>query len=90
MTMASSKTKLTEAQLIEGIIDKMLGAIMKGRFKKIEPILKNASPELARAAAKADKARQEFRKAAAKNMKALGKKNTSTKDLIKKGKLVGI
>ena len=56
MTMASSKSKLTEAQLIEGIIDKMLDAIMKGRLKKVEPILKTASPELVRQAKKADKA----------------------------------
>lgn len=83
MTMASSKSKLTEAQLTEGIIDKMLGAIMKGRLKKIEPILKNASPELARAAKEADQARQEFRKAAEKFMK------TVPKDKKKKVKMVG-
>jgi len=88
--MASSKSKLTEAQLIEGIIDKMLGFIMQGRLDKIEPILKHGSPELKRAAKKADKSRQEFRKAADKFMKSVGKKNVSTKDLIKKGKLVGI
>ena len=86
MTMASSKSKLTEQELTEGIIDKILGAMMKGRLKKIEPILKNASPELKRAAKEADKARQEFRKAADKYMKGLGKKNTSTKDLRKQGK----
>jgi vacuolar-type H+-ATPase subunit E/Vma4 len=85
--MASSKSKLTEAQLIEGIIDKMLDAIMKGRLKKIEPILKNASPELARQAKKADKANQEFKKAAEEFMKArTGKKGTSTADLRKAGK----
>lgn len=89
MTMASSKSKLTEAQLIEGIIDKMLDAIMKGRMDKIEPILKVASPELARQAKKADKARQEFRKAADKYMKGLtGKKQLTTKQKRKLGKLV--
>ena len=36
--MASSKSKLTEQELTEGIIDKMLDAIMSGRLKKIEPI----------------------------------------------------
>ena len=81
--MASSKSKLTESQLIEGIIDKMLGAIMSGRLKKIEPILKNASPELKRAAKEADKARQEFRKAAEKFMK------TVPKDKKKKVTMVG-
>ena len=63
MTMASSKSKLTEAQITEGIIDSILGTIMKGRLDKIEPILKTASPELARQARKADKARQELKKA---------------------------
>ena len=87
MTMASSKSKLTEAQLTEGLIDKILGAVMKGRLKKIEPILKTASPELVRLAKKADKSNQEFRKAADKFMKArTGKKGTSTADLRKQGK----
>ena len=87
MTMASSKSKLTEQELTEGIIDKMLGAIMSGRLKKIEPILKNASPELKRAAKEADKARQEFRKAAEKDFKArTGKKQLSTKQKRKAGK----
>ena len=87
MTMASSKSKLTEAQLIEGIIDKILGAIMKGRLDKVEPILKIASPELVRQAKKADKANQEFRKAAEKDFKArTGKKQLSTKQKRKAGK----
>ena len=88
MTMASSKSKLTEAQITEGIIDSILGTIMKGRLKKIEPILKNASPELARAAKEADQARQELKKAEKAMYKALGKKNVSTADLRKAGKLV--
>ena len=88
MTMASSKSKLTEAQLTEGLIDKILGAVMKGRLKKIEPILKTASPELARAAKEADEARQELKKARKKMYKVLGKKNVSTADLRKAGKLV--
>ena len=86
--MASSKSKLTEAQLTEGIIDSILGTIMKGRLDKIEPILKNASPELARQAKKADKARQELKKAEKAMAKALGKKDVSTADLRKQGKFV--
>ena len=87
--MASSKSKLTEQELTEGIIDKMLGAIMSGRLKKIEPILKNASPELVRLAKKADKSNQEFRKAAEKAFKSrTGKKRQSTADLRKQGKFV--
>ena len=89
MTMASSKSKLTEQELTEGIIDKILGAMMKGRLKKIEPILKNASPELVRLAKKADKSNQEFRKAAEKAFKSrTGKKRQSTADLRKQGKFV--
>ena len=86
--MASSKSKLTEAELTEGIIDKILGAMMKGRLDKIEPILKTASPELARQAKKADKARQEYEKSRKAMYKALGKKDVSTKDRRKLGKLV--
>ena len=87
--MASSKSKLTEQELTEGIIDKILGAMMKGRLKKIEPILKNASPELVRLAKKADKSNQEFRKAAEKAFKSrTGKKRQSTADLRKQGKFV--
>ena len=85
--MASSKSKLTEAQLTEGVIDSILGTIMKGRLKKIEPILKNASPELARQAKKADEARQEYEKARKAMYKALNKKDVSTADLRKSGKL---
>ena len=89
MTMASSKSKLTEAQLIEGIIDKILGAMMKGRLKKVEPILKTASPELVRLAKKADKSNQEFRRAAEKAFKSrTGKKRQSTADKRRAGKLV--
>ncbi len=75
MTMASSKSKLTESQLIEGIIDKVMTALMQGRLKKVEPILKTASPELVRQARKADKARQAFKKELEKNLKKKGKKD---------------
>jgi len=73
--MASSKSKLTEEQLIEGIIDKIMSAMMQGRLNKVEPILKTASPELVRQAKKADKARQAFKKELRKNLKKLNKKN---------------
>ena len=69
--MASSKSKLTEEQLIEGIIDKIMSAMMQGRLKKVEPILKTASPELVRQARKADKARQAFKKQLRKDLKNL-------------------
>ena len=68
-----------------GIIDKVLGFMMKKNLDKVEAVIKQGSPELKRLAEKADKSNQEARKAADKYMKSLGKKNTSTKDLRKKG-----
>ena len=74
MTMASSKSKLTEAQLIEGIIDKVLGFVMQGRLDKIEPILKGGSPRLRKLAKQADKSNQEFKKHLAKRLKTIPNK----------------
>ena len=62
MTMASSKSKLTESQLIEGIIDKIMSAMMQGRLDKVEPILKVGSPRLKKLAKQADKSRQAFKR----------------------------
>jgi len=77
--MASSKSKLTESQLIEGIIDKMLDAIMQGRLDKVEPILKVGSPRLKKLAKQADKSNQAFKKELQKNLKKHAKKNPKDK-----------
>ena len=70
-----------------GIIDKVLGFMMKKNLDKVEAVIKQGSPELKRAAAEADKARQEFRKAAEKAFKSrTGKKRKSTAELRKEGK----
>ena len=47
--MASSKNKLTEEQLREGVFEKILQGILKGRTKKVLKILKN-NPGLQQAA----------------------------------------
>ena len=47
--MASSKNKLTEEQLREGVIEKILQSILKGRTKKVLKILKD-NPGLQQAA----------------------------------------
>jgi len=47
--MASSKNKLTEEQLREGVIEKILQSILKGRTKKVLKILKD-NPGLKQAA----------------------------------------
>jgi len=79
--MASSKSKLTEAQLIEGIIDKIMGAMMQGRLDKVEPILKVGSPRLRKLAKQADQSRQAFKKELQKNLKRQGvKKNPNIRD----------
>jgi hypothetical protein len=72
-----------------GIIDKVLGFMMKKNLDKVEKIMEVGSPELKRQAEKADKARQEFRKAADRAYKSLtGKKQLTTKEKRKAGKLV--
>ena len=57
---------------------------MEGRLKNVEAIMKEGSPELKRAAKKADKACQAYKRAAKKHMENLGKEYESTEDLIKK------
>ena len=81
MTMASSKSKLTESQLIEGIIDKIMSAMMQGRLDKVEPILKVGSPRLKKLAKQADKSRQAFKKELQKNLKKHAKKNPKDKNV---------
>ena len=75
MTMASSKSKLTEAQIIEGILDKVMGFMMQGRLDKVEPILKSGSPRQRKLAKQADKSRQAFKKELEKNLKKKRKKD---------------
>ena len=79
--MASSKSKLTEEQLIEGIIDKILGAMMQGRLDKVEPILKVGSPRLKKLAKQADKSRQAFKRELQKDLKKYAKENPKDKNV---------
>ena len=52
--MASSKNKLTEKQIQEGIFNKILNHILDKRFSKVEKALKD-NPRLKKAASDADK-----------------------------------
>tara|TARA_B100000214_G_C23621858_1_gene469910 strand:- start:33 stop:293 length:261 start_codon:yes stop_codon:yes gene_type:complete len=81
MTMASSKSKLTESQLIEGIIDKIMSAMMQGRLDKVEPILKVGSPRLKKLAKQADKSRQAFKRELQKDLKKYAKENPKDKNV---------
>jgi len=60
--MASSKNKLTEEQLREGVIEKILQSILKGRTKKVLRILKD-NPGLQRAAKETSDALDELEQA---------------------------
>ena len=73
--MASSKDKLTEEQLKEGIMSAVLGAILKGRTKTVLKAFGN-DPELKRNA-------KELAKAASKLRKSLGKANKTSDDKLK-------
>ena len=79
--MASSKSKLTEAQLIEGIIDKIMSAMMQGRLDKVEPILKVGSPRLKKLAKQADKSRQAYKRELQKDLKKYAKENPKDKNV---------
>ncbi len=70
--MASSKTKLTEEQIVEGLFSAILGSIVKGRTKKVMDLLKD-NPELARSAKALDKATDDLKKSLAKTRKARAK-----------------
>jgi len=59
--MASSKTKLTEEQLQEGIFGNILSNILNNRIATVEKALKD-NPRLKKASQKADKALKELRK----------------------------
>jgi|2_EtaG_2_1085320.scaffolds.fasta_scaffold37945_2 DNA integrity scanning protein DisA with diadenylate cyclase activity len=71
--MASSKSKLTEDQLREGIISKLMGHIFNKRTTKALNLLSKESPALARANKRYEKASKELgdslRKAAKHRLK---------------------
>jgi len=78
--MASSKDKLTEEQIVEGLFSAILGSIVKGRTKKVMDLLKD-NPELARSAKALDKATDDLKKSLArtkKNRAARGNKFASS------------
>ena len=83
---SSKKTKKTATKKKDGLLTKALGSVMEGRLKNVEAIMKEGSPELKRQAEKADKARQEYRKARKAMMKSLGEDDVSTSELRKKGR----
>jgi hypothetical protein len=60
--MASSKNKLTEEQLREGVFEKILKGILRGRTKKVLRTLKD-NPGLQRAAENTGKALDELEQA---------------------------
>ena len=68
MTMASSKNKLTEEQLVEGVLSSILTAIVKGRTKNVldllkdNPALKKSTQDLDRAIAKMEKSLKRAKK----------------------------
>ena len=74
--MASSKNKLTEEQLKESIIAKLMSKIFSKRTKKALSILSKESPALARANKKYEKASKELGNA----LDDLGKHQAKRKD----------
>tara|TARA_Y100000592_G_C5437008_1_gene301254 strand:- start:1132 stop:1392 length:261 start_codon:yes stop_codon:yes gene_type:complete len=78
MKMASSKDKLTEKQLREGIMSAVLGSILKGRTSAVlkafanDPILKKHAQELDKAVKKFDKSVKKARDINKKKLKAAG------------------
>jgi len=58
--MASSKEKLTEEQLTEGLFDKILSAVLQRRTKKVIKVLQNA-PNIKKATKELDDAVAELR-----------------------------
>ena len=87
--MASSKDKLTEEQLKEGIMSAVLGAILKGRTKTVlkafgnDPELKRNAKELAKAASKLRKSLDKANKTSDDKLKAAGLPPGSAFDNIK-------
>jgi hypothetical protein len=60
--MASSKNKLTEEQLTEGLFGKILTSIIKGRTKKVLHIVSDL-PDIKRAVKDADAAHEKLKRA---------------------------
>ena len=75
MTMASSKNKLTEEQLHEGVMSAILGAILKGRIKTVTKALEN-DPELVKLAKDVNKATDKLKKSIEKAKKSSRKVST--------------
>ena len=76
--MFSSKNKLTEDQLREGILSKILLAIVSKRVGKVEKALKD-NPRLAKAVRNADKAVKELDKTLKSSGKLRGVKFKGTR-----------
>jgi|GEM_PF-3411639 len=76
--MFSSKNKLTEDQLREGILSKILQAIVSKRVGKVEKSLKD-NPRLAKAVRNADKAVRELDKTLKSSGKTRGVKFAGTR-----------
>ena len=74
--MASSESKLTEDQLREGIVSKLMGHIFNKRTTKALNLLSKESPALARANKKYEKASKELGNA----LDDLGKHQAKRKD----------
>ena len=78
MTMASSKNKLTEEQIREGIVSTVLGNILKGRVRTVvkafadHPELKKNAIEIEKAIKKFDKSVKKASDINQKKLKAAG------------------
>ena len=68
MKMASSKDKLTEEKLTEGLMSSILGSILKGRISTVVKAL-DGDPELQRLAKDVNKATDKLKKQIEKNRK---------------------
>lgn len=86
MKMASSKNKLTEEQLREGIVAAVLGNILKGRTSAVlkafanDPILKKHAKEIDKAVKQFDKSIAKAKKTSDKKLKAAGLPTTTAFD----------
>ena len=64
-----------------GIIDKVLGFMMKKNLDKVEKIMEVGSPRLKKLAKQADKSNQAFKKELHKNLEKHEKKNPKDKNI---------
>jgi hypothetical protein len=74
--MASSKNKLTEEQLRESIIARLIGRIFNKRTKKALDLLSKESPALSKANKRYEKASKDL----AKSLSKLGKTQAKRKN----------